>query len=123
MWAMSSTLKNLTYIVALLSFIFVTKTRSGKGSLHVMMAGSGKRPSRVIFGGPPVLDLLEVDHGRKRPGLGPPSTFGANWYWTRAYDSRRFGGARGGSIGKKLKRACYDIVSRKHSLFQMKNLA
>lgn len=71
-----------------------------------------------------MLDLLEVVHWRKRLGLGPPSTFGANWYWTRANDSRRLGGARGGSIGKKLNRACCDNSKFKaYSLFQIKNLA
>jgi hypothetical protein len=77
------------------------------------MAGSGKRPSRVIFGGAPKLGVLGVENWRKSPGFDPPSTFGANWYWTRANDSRLFGGARGGSIGKKLKRACYRTVSFK----------
>ena len=98
-------------MVALLSFTLVTRTRSGNGSLHVMTAGSGKRPSKVIFGGLPALDVLGLDHWRKKPGLASPSIFGANWYWTRAYDSRRLGGARGGSIGRKLKTACYSIVS------------
>ena len=34
-----------------LSFCFESKIRNGSGSLHVIIAGSGKRPSILIFGG------------------------------------------------------------------------
>lgn len=87
-------------MVAELSFNLVIKIRKGSGSLQFTIAGSGNRLSSMILGG--TTDVLELGATslRNRPGLGGASIFGANWCCLLAYDSRRFSGPRGGSIGR-----------------------
>lgn len=94
-----------------LSFSLVIKTRSGSGSLQFTMAGSGNRLSSLIFGG--ITDVLGLVTGRRlnRPGWDGTSTFGANWCCLLAYDSRRFSGPRGGSIGTKLNVVIWEVIS------------
>ena len=90
-------------MVAFDSFSFVINTRKGRGWLQVIMAGSGRRPSKAMLGGV-VSSALEVFDGlRKRPCLLGTAIAGANWCCRLAYDSLEFLGGRGGSIGKKLK--------------------
>ena len=88
--------------MAELPFSLVIKTRRGSGSLQFTIAGSGNRLSMLIFGGITTVSGLETVGLRKRPDLDGSSIFGANWYCLLAYDSRRFSGPRGGSIGRKL---------------------
>lgn len=66
-------------MVAELSLSLVTNTRKGRGSLRVMIAGSGNRPSTLMFGG--ASDVLGpgIDSWRKKPVFGGTSIFGANW--------------------------------------------
>lgn len=40
---------------------FVTKIRSGIGSLQFMIAGSGNRPSKLIFGGVSVVLVSGIE--------------------------------------------------------------
>lgn len=88
------------YIVAGLSFFLVISIRSGSGSLQVMMAGSGKRPSILMLGGGTSGSAVAVDAFRKSPGFSGTSMLGLNWWDLLAYDSRLLGGGRGCSIGR-----------------------
>lgn len=91
------------YIVAGLSFFFVISIRRGSGSLQVIMAGSGKRPSILMLGGGTSGSDESADAMvafRKSPGFSGISMLGSNWWDLLAYDSRLFGEGRGGSIGR-----------------------
>lgn len=80
MYAIKLMFTSCRYIVAGVSFFFVTSTRRGIGSLQVMMAGSGRRPSTLIFGGGTfgVLGSVGTDGFRKSPGLSGTSIAGLN---------------------------------------------
>lgn len=80
MYAIRLILNNCRKIVAGASFFFVISTRRGSGSLHVMMAGSGKRPSTLIFGGGTlgVLGSVGTEPLRKSPGFSGTSIAGLN---------------------------------------------
>ena len=81
-----------------LSLSLPIKIRRGSGSLQLIIAGSGSRPSSLILGGTSGV-LGAGDFRLKSPGLEGTSIFGANWCSLLAKDSRRFSGPRGGSIG------------------------
>lgn len=96
----------LKYIVAGLSFFLVIIIRRGSDSLHVMMAGSGNRPSILILGGGTFGtdgSTVATDTFRKSPDLSGTSIAGLNWWDLLAYDSRLLGGGRGGSMGRNMK--------------------
>ena len=71
----------LKYMVAGLSFFFVMSIRRGSGSLPVIIAGSGKRPSIVILGGGNFGSdgsAVAEDALRKSPGFSGTSMLGPN---------------------------------------------
>ena len=71
----------LKYIVAGLSFFLVMSIRRGSGSLQVMMAGSGKRPSILMLGGGTFGrdgSAVGTDAFRKNPDFSGPSMLGLN---------------------------------------------
>ena len=95
-------------IISGLSFSFLTSTRNGRGSLHVIIAGSGSLPSILMSGGGgSVVSVAAEECFLNKPDLGPGEGDAWNWCCLRAYDSRRFGGWRGGSMGKNLKVEVY----------------
>ena len=72
----------LRYMVAGLSFFLVINIRRGSGSLQVIMAGSGKRPSILMLGGGTFgIDgsVVASDAFRKIPGFSGTSILGLNW--------------------------------------------
>lgn len=87
-----------------LSLSLPIKIRRGRGSLQLIIAGSGRRPSSLILGGTSGV-LGAGDFRLKSPSLEGTSIFGANWCSLLAKDSRRFSGTRGGSIGINTKPA------------------
>ena len=78
--ATNATCNKSRYIVAGESLSFVIKIRKDKGSLQVIIGGSGKRPSILTFGG--MLDCCEacdlVESRRNSPPLLGASMLGAN---------------------------------------------
>ena len=68
---------NWRYIVEGLSLSLLIKMRRGSGSLQLMIAGSGSRPSSLILGGTSGV-LGTGDFRLKSPCLGGSSIFGAN---------------------------------------------
>ena len=95
------------------SLSFLTRTRKGRGSLQVMIAGSGRRPSMLMLGGSLGVVIVVVDCLRKISAFSGFWMCGENRCCLLAYDSRRFGGGRGGSMGRNLKSAVY-IVDVSH---------
>lgn len=74
-------LRFLKYIIAGLSFFLVMSIRRGSGSLQVMMAGSGKRPSILMLGGGTFGgdgSAVGTDAFRKNPGFSGTSMHGPN---------------------------------------------
>ena len=92
---------NCSMMVAGVSFFFVTSTRNGRGSQQVTTAGSGKRPSTVMFGGG-IFASVSWDGLRNSPGFSGMSIAGLKWCVRLANDSLLFGGGRGGSIGRNV---------------------
>ena len=105
----------LKYIVAGLSLFLVIKIRRGSDSLQVMIAGSGRRPSILMFGGGTSGtdgSVVATDAFRKSPAFSGTSILGLNWWDLLANDSRLLAATRGGSIGRNVNGYTYLVVNK-----------
>ncbi len=88
--------------------------RNGNGSLHVMIAGFGRRASILNRGGSPS-SIGDAGSTFLKPTNRPffrgiAARPLVNWCWRRAYDSCLVCEGLGGSMGKNLKSAIWSVL-------------
>lgn len=112
MYETSSTCRVCRKIDSVLSDSFLTKTRSGIGSLQVRIEGFGSLASADIRGGPAVRSVMdpEIFWNRLFVFEAPPPPRLLNSCCRRAYVSWLGFPVLGGSMGRKFKGVIWKMV-------------